>query len=103
MAESAASLPYHEPSITQILVLASFFLALNVINSILDKTLYCGLVGQVLVGIAWGTPGGKWLSPALEDAVVQIGYLGLIMIVFDGNVSSMPSFYTQHLLQDSMY
>ena len=86
----ATSLPYHEPSITQILVLASFFLALNAVNAVLDRTLYCGLVGQVLLGIAWGTPGGKWLSGALEDAVVQIGYLGLILIVFEGRF--IPSF-----------
>lgn len=80
----AASLPYHEPGIEDILILSSMLLAFNVINSVLDRTLYCGLVGQVLVGIAWGTPGGKWLSSSLEDAIVQLGYLGLIMIVFEG-------------------
>jgi hypothetical protein len=80
----ATSLPYHEPGITDVLILSSFLLALNLINSVLDKTLYCGLVGQVLVGIAWGTPGGQWLSASWEDAVVQLGYLGLIMIVFEG-------------------
>ncbi|KAI1857921.1 hypothetical protein JX265_010951 [Neoarthrinium moseri] len=84
----AASMPYHEPGITDILVLSSFFLVLNVINSVLDKWLYCGLVGQVLIGIAWGTPGGKWLSSDLEHAIVQLGYLGLIMIVFEGGLST---------------
>lgn len=86
------SLPYHEPSIIQILILSSFFLALNVVNAVLDKTLYCGLVGQVLLGIAWGTPGGKWLSASVEDAVVQLGYLGLILIVFEGGCT--PRFTT---------
>ncbi|KAF3014524.1 hypothetical protein E8E14_012153 [Neopestalotiopsis sp. 37M] len=84
----ATLLPYHEPGIEDILILSSLLLVLNVINSMLDRTLYCGLVGQVLVGIAWGTPGGKWLSSSLEDAIVQLGYLGLIMIVFEGGLST---------------
>lgn len=81
---TAASLPYHEPSITQILILASFCLSLNVINYALDRLLYCGLIGQLFIGIAWGAPGGNWLSASLQDAIVQIGYLGLILIVFEG-------------------
>lgn len=85
----AASLPYHEPGIEDILVLSSLLLALNLINSALDRTLYCGLVGQVLIGVAWGTPGAKWLSSSLEDAIVQLGYLGLIMIVFEGMFTSL--------------
>ncbi|KFA72008.1 hypothetical protein S40288_07665 [Stachybotrys chartarum IBT 40288] len=85
---TSASLPYHEPSITQILVLASFCLSLNAINYALDRLLYCGLIGQLFIGIAWGAPGGNWLSASLQDAIVQIGYLGLILIVFEGGLSS---------------
>ena len=81
---NAPSLPYHEPDIITILVQASFLLLLNVINSVLDRVLYCGLLGQVLVGIAWGTPGAKLLSTTTEEAIVQLGYLGLILLVFEG-------------------
>ncbi|KAK8862021.1 Cation/H(+) antiporter 17 [Apiospora arundinis] len=84
----AASLPYHEPGLEDILILSTFLLALNLVNSALDRTLYCGLVGQVFVGVAWGTPGAGWLSEPAEHAVVQLGYLGLIMIVFEGGSSS---------------
>ncbi|KAI0125092.1 sodium/hydrogen exchanger family protein [Xylariales sp. AK1849] len=80
-----------EPGITEILINSSFLLVLNLINSVLNRTLYCGLVGQVLIGVAWGTPGGTWLSPELEDAVVHLGYLGLIMIVFEGGLSTTIS------------
>ncbi|OTA89275.1 hypothetical protein M434DRAFT_398691 [Hypoxylon sp. CO27-5] len=83
-----SSLPYHEPSITQILVLSSFLLALNVIDALLDRALYCGLVGQVLIGVAWGAPGANLLSADLQNAVVQLGYLGLILIVFEGGAST---------------
>lgn len=82
--EDASSLPYHEPGIVTILVLTSFLLLLNILNVALDRLLYCGLLGQVLIGIAWGTPGAKWLSVSLEEAIVQLGYLGLILLVYEG-------------------
>ncbi|KAI0378911.1 Sodium/hydrogen exchanger family-domain-containing protein [Hypomontagnella monticulosa] len=83
-----SSLPYHEPSITQLLTLSSFLLALNAINSLLDHSLYCGLIGQVLVGIAFGAPGADILSPDLQSSVVQLGFLGLILIVFEGGAAT---------------
>ncbi|CAM1510062.1 Fc.00g003970.m01.CDS01 [Cosmosporella sp. VM-42] len=82
------SLPYHEPPIITIVILSGFLLLLNVINYGLDKLVYCGLIGQVFVGIAWGTPGAKWVSREVEDAVMQLGYLGLILIVYQGGLST---------------
>jgi len=84
MEAAAPSLPYHEPGIVTILVLTSFLLLLNVLNAALDRALYCGLLGQVLVGVAFGTPGAKWLSLHIEETVVQLGYLGLILLVYEG-------------------
>ncbi|OAL51221.1 Sodium/hydrogen exchanger [Pyrenochaeta sp. DS3sAY3a] len=84
--ETAASLPYHEPSIIIILVHTSFLLLLNVVNAALDNLLYCGLLGQVLIGVAWGTPGAQWLSASVEETVVQLGYLGLILLVYEGGL-----------------
>jgi hypothetical protein len=82
--DSASSLPYHEPGIVTILVHTSFLLLLNVVNAALDRVLYCGLLGQVLIGVAWGTPGAKWLSVSVEETMVQLGYLGLILLVYEG-------------------
>jgi hypothetical protein len=79
-----ASLPYREPGIVVILVLTSFLLLLAVVNAAVDKLLYCGLLGQVLIGIAWGSPGAKWLSASAEETVVQLGYLGLVLLVYEG-------------------
>ena len=80
----AASLPYHEPDIVTILIQSSFLLALNGVNWICDRALYCGLVGQVFLGVAWGAPGGKWLSDTAQETFVQLGYLGLILLVYEG-------------------
>ncbi|KHN96099.1 Cation/H+ exchanger [Metarhizium album ARSEF 1941] len=83
-----ASLPYHEPGIVTILTQSSFFLVLNVVNYVLDKAVYCGLLGQVFIGIAWGTPGAKWLGVEVERVVVQLGYLGLLLLVYQGGLST---------------
>ncbi|TQN64961.1 Na(+)/H(+)-K(+) antiporter GerN [Colletotrichum shisoi] len=88
MATSESSLAYHEPSITTIIILSGFLLLLNGVNFALDKLVYCGLVGQVFLGIAWGTPGAKWLPQEMEQSIMQLGYLGLILIVFEGGLST---------------
>ncbi|KAL7958488.1 Sodium/hydrogen exchanger family domain-containing protein [Trichoderma compactum] len=84
----AASLPYHEPGIVTILIQASFLLVLNVANFVLDHSVYCGLLGQIFVGVAWGTPGAKWLSAEAEQVVAQLGYLGLLLLVYEGGLST---------------
>lgn len=83
----AASLPYHEPGIVTILIQTSFLLLLNVANFVLDNIVYCGLIGQIFIGVAWGTPGAKWLSTEVEEVVVQLGYLGLLLLVYEGRTS----------------
>ena len=79
-----ASLSYHEPAIALLLKQASFLVVLNLVNHVLDSLLYVGLVGQILVGIAWGIPGGRLLSVEFQQVTGQLGYLGLILIVFEG-------------------
>jgi hypothetical protein len=89
MSSSTAALSYHEPDIVTILVLSSFLLLLNATNYSLDRILYCGLVGQILIGAAWGVPGGNWLQREVQDTIRQLGYLGLILIVYEGLYLSM--------------
>jgi len=82
MAERA--LPYREPSIITILILSSFLCLLNAINGLLDRWIYCGLLGQVLIGVAWGTPGTQWLAKTTQAVSTQLGYLGLLLLVYEG-------------------
>ncbi|PSN71143.1 Sodium/hydrogen exchanger [Corynespora cassiicola Philippines] len=99
--ETAPSLPYHEPGIITILVQASFLLLLNLVNAALDRLLYCGLLGQVFLGIAWGTPGAKWLSTHVEEVIVQLGYLGLLLLVYEGGLSTSFKSLKANLLLSS--
>lgn len=85
---SDAAFAYHEPPITTILNLTGFLVVLNIVNVCLDRILYCGLIGQLFIGILWGTPGAKWLNHETETVIQQLGYLGLIMLVYKGTYFS---------------
>jgi Kef-type K+ transport system membrane component KefB len=95
---SSTALPYHEPGIRDILILSSFLLILNLINSVIDRYLYCGLIGQILIGIAWGAPASAWLSTAAQETITQLGYLGLLLLVFEGGLSTSYSALKTNLL-----
>lgn len=81
---SLAALPYEEPGIVTIMIQASFLLFLNVANFVLNRLVYCGLLGQIFIGIGYGTPGAHWLPLEAEHVITQLGYLGLILIVYEG-------------------
>ncbi|KAK6811898.1 hypothetical protein RU639_012434 [Aspergillus parasiticus] len=99
MAISETAFAYHEPAISTILNQTGFLLVLNLVNVCLDKLVYCGLIGQLFIGILWGTPGAKWLTRDMETVIQQLGYLGLIMLVYEGGLStSLPSLKANLLL-----
>jgi hypothetical protein len=83
-------LPYKEPGITTILSLTSFLLLLNIARYILDRFLYCGITGEILIGIIWGLPvgGTSWLSQGTQETIQSYGYLGLIGLVFEGGLNT---------------
>lgn len=59
-------------------------LALNLVNAVLDRIIYCGLIGQLLVGMAWGVPGANWLDMNVQQSIQQLGYIGLLLLVYEG-------------------
>jgi Kef-type K+ transport system membrane component KefB len=82
-------LPYEEPGITVILSLTAFLLLLNGVRYILDRLLYCGIIGEILIGVISGLPigGTAWLTEGTQEAIQSFGYLGLIGLVFEGGLS----------------
>ena len=83
-------LPYEEPGITTILSLTSFLLLLNGVRYILDRLLYCGIIGEILIGVIWGLPvgGTAWLTKGMQETIQALGYLGLIGLVFEGGLTT---------------
>ena len=86
IAENLKYLAYHEPGIVTILILSSFFILLNVLNHIVDAKIFCGLVIQIIIGMIYGTPLAKWLELSTEKVFVNLGYLGLLLMVYHGGL-----------------
>jgi hypothetical protein len=84
---SQSALSYEEPGIRTILIQSGFLLILNFANSILNKLVYCGLIGQIFIGVAWGMPGAQWLTLEAQEMMQQLGYLGLLLLVYEGRIS----------------
>ncbi|QSZ37387.1 hypothetical protein DSL72_009485 [Monilinia vaccinii-corymbosi] len=83
-----AYLPYVEPGLDIIFPLSIFIFILNITRGVLDKFLYCGLIGEIFIGILFGTPitGTSWLGVEIQETIQCLGYLGLICLVFEGGL-----------------
>lgn len=81
------SLPYHEPTLTTILSLSSLSITLNASRYLLDSWLYCGLLGEIITGFIWSL----WLDQGSQHTIQRVGYLGLILLVFEGGLGLSSS------------
>ncbi|GAM89547.1 hypothetical protein ANO11243_075860 [Dothideomycetidae sp. 11243] len=85
VATVTVSTPYSEPTIVTTLIYASLFCLLNISDYVLNF-LCCGLVGQIFIGIAYGSPGAGWLSYQSQTELIDLGYLGLLLLVYEGGL-----------------
>ncbi|RSH90439.1 Hsp70 ATPase ssc1 [Saitozyma podzolica] len=89
-----SSFTYEEPSVSSLLILSSWLYLLNVFGYLAQRLLSAGLLGQILIGVIYGTPLARWLDESWEEAFVAIGYVGLLVVVFEGGMSSSISTLT---------
>ncbi|KUI63743.1 High-affinity Na(+)/H(+) antiporter NhaS3 [Cytospora mali] len=80
-------LQYQEPDILSLLVLISFFFFLSSLGWVFNKIIGAGLIGQILVGVLYGTPVGNILDTEWQDTFMVLGYIGLILIIFEGGLT----------------
>ncbi|KAL2193919.1 Sodium/hydrogen exchanger family-domain-containing protein [Corynascus similis CBS 632.67] len=95
---SSDYLPYHEPSIINILILISFFLFLAVAEWLADKLIRASLIGHIIVGLIYGVPIANILALEWQDTFLAMGYIGLILIIFEGGLTIRLDLLRQNLL-----
>ena len=95
---SGAFLEYHEPDIVNILTLISFFVVLSVSEWISNKIFRAGLIGQIIVGMIYGVPIANILAVEWQEAFLALGYIGLILIIFEGGLTIRVDLLRQNLL-----
>ncbi|KAK0717819.1 Cation/H+ exchanger [Lasiosphaeria miniovina] len=97
-ADGGAFLAYHEPGIVSILTLISFFVFLAVAETAAERVLGAGLLGHMVVGLVYGAPIANILAPEWQDAFLALGYLGLILIIFEGGLTIRLDLLAQNLV-----
>ncbi|KAL2257895.1 hypothetical protein VTK26DRAFT_9002 [Humicola hyalothermophila] len=95
---TAPFLSYHEPGIISILTLVSFFVLLSIGGWLADKTVHAALIGHIVVGLVYGAPLGNILVPAWQETFLALGYIGLILIIFEGGLTIRLDILRQNLL-----
>ncbi|EIW62308.1 uncharacterized protein TRAVEDRAFT_45135 [Trametes versicolor FP-101664 SS1] len=83
-----AVLPYHEPTLIHLLVFSSFLYLLNIIRVAADFLIHGGIVAEITLGIIFGSPLAGLLHVNWEATFTVLGYIGLVLVVFEGGLSS---------------
>ncbi|QMW36980.1 hypothetical protein G4B11_000216 [Aspergillus flavus] len=79
---------YHEPGIVEILTIISFFFILSLAEWLSSKMIRAGIIGQIAVGIIYGKPLADILTAEWQKTFLSLGYVGLILIIFEGTITS---------------
>jgi Kef-type K+ transport system membrane component KefB len=92
MTNTTYSFAYVEPTIVSLLMLSSFIYLLNVARSLAHRLFYAGLIGEILVGIIYVAPLANILKTEWEQTILDFGYLGLLLLVFEGGLETCLDF-----------
>lgn len=95
-------LQYHEPSIVQILILISFFFFLSLAAWLSAKFIRADIIGQIAVGIIYGTPLANILLETWQETFLALGYIGLILIIFEGGLTTRLDLLKANFLQSNV-
>lgn len=76
--------------VIEILILVSFFLFLSFAEWLAGKIVRASLIGQIIVGLLYGVPIANILALDWQTTFLTLGYIGLILIIFEGMLQSYP-------------
>ncbi|CAP87133.1 Pc24g02250 [Penicillium rubens Wisconsin 54-1255] len=89
-------LPYHEPGTIDILIVVSFFFFLSLARWVSATAIQAGIIGQIAVGIIYGVPLANILEHHWQETFVTLGYVGLILIIFEGGLGARVDLLKQN-------
>ncbi|KAK7042218.1 putative Na(+)/H(+) antiporter GerT [Favolaschia claudopus] len=92
------SIVYTAPDVPLILTVASFLYLANVAETLFQDFIHAGLLGSLCIGIICGQEVANILPEPLESAFITIGYIGLLLIVFEAGLLTRPSLLFDNIL-----
>ncbi|KAF7366376.1 putative Na(+)/H(+) antiporter GerT [Mycena sanguinolenta] len=92
------TIAYTTPNVPTILTVGSFLYLINLAEAIFARFLNAGLLGSLCVGVLFGPEVSNILPEAIQSAVITIGYIGLLLIVFEAGLSTNLSLLFENIL-----
>ncbi|BGP36304.1 hypothetical protein JCM10450v2_000200 [Rhodotorula kratochvilovae] len=77
-------------------IVLSFLYLAQVARAIANRVFYAGLLGEIAVGVVYG-PVAKILRVEWQETFLLVGYLGLVLIVFEGGLTLQPRTFLPQL------
>lgn len=77
-------------AVVDILIILSFFFFLSLAEWFSAKIIRAGIIGQIAVGIIYGEPLANILKGPWQETFLAVGYIGLILIIFEGMSGLQP-------------
>lgn len=75
---------YEEPSTAHLLIFSTYLWLLNMARWFVQRITGAGLLGEIAIGMIFGSPLAQWLDVDWQSTMVIVGYIGLLAIVLEG-------------------
>ncbi|GAA5950595.1 hypothetical protein JCM21900_002518 [Sporobolomyces salmonicolor] len=85
----AGTTSYAEPPLPRLLTLISLLYLVQLARAIANYLFGAGLLGEIAIGVIYG-PVAHILPLEWEETFIVVGYIGLVLIVFEGGLTLHP-------------
>ncbi|KAJ7701943.1 Cation/H+ exchanger [Mycena rosella] len=92
------AIAYTTPEIPLILAVSSFLYLISVAEAVFARFIHAGLLGPLCIGILYGSEVSGILPDALQSTCITLGYIGLLLIVFEAGLSTNISLLFDNIL-----
>jgi Kef-type K+ transport system membrane component KefB len=92
------AIPYTIPDVPLILTAGSFLYLINVAETVFSRVMNAGLLGSLCIGILFGSEVSSILPEAMQSAFITLGYIGLLLIVFEAGLTTNISLLFDSIL-----
>ncbi|KAJ6562491.1 Cation/H+ exchanger [Mycena capillaripes] len=93
-----SAIAYATPQISLILTVGSFLYLINVAETVFTRFINAGLLGSLCIGILFGSEVSDILPEAIQSTFIALGYIGLLLIVFEAGLSTNISLFFDNIL-----
>ncbi|KAM0755710.1 hypothetical protein T439DRAFT_320422 [Meredithblackwellia eburnea MCA 4105] len=100
MSSEIINIQYEEPTLVDIVTLLALLTLLQLARWSTQKLFNAGLLGQITIGIIFG-PLAHWLVTQSQQTILVLGYVALVLIVFQAGLDLDPNHFLKTFPQAS--